>query len=97
MKKTGANKMYCSNCEFEVNDEKIIRELNTYNFNDRIGMGKEIYYFDNDMGMVYEKGSEIFLIIFPIVGTITAILGALLAFHRKVQNWSLESYRRYFY
>ena len=90
-------KSYKVYVEFEVNDEKIIRELNTYNFNDRIGMEKEIYYFDNDMEMVYEKGSEIFLIIFPIVGTITAILGALLAFHRKVQNWSLESYRRYFY
>ena len=76
--------------EFEVNDEKIVSELNTYNSKDRIGMEKEIYYFDNDMEMVYEKGSEIFLILFPIVGTISAILGALITFHRKVQTFFLE-------
>ena len=81
---------YRTYVEFEIAGEKTVRELNTHKTSFKIGKEIEIYYFDHDIEMAYEKGSEILLIFFPIVGAIAALLGALLAFNKKLQNFLLK-------
>lgn len=66
--------------ELDVNGEKIIAKLNTYKSSFKIGQQIDIYYFENDIHMAYQNGSEHWLLLFPLVGMIAATLGAVLTF-----------------
>lgn len=72
--------------EFEIDGKKTESELNTYNSSFKKGKEIEIYYFNDDINFVYEKGSEFLLILFPIFGTAFIVLGALLAFYKKLPS-----------
>ena len=71
--------------EFEVNGECVVSELNTSSSSFYIGQELEIYYFDNQTEIVYKKGSDALLILFPVVGITIATIGCILAFSKKVQ------------
>ena len=42
------------------------------------------------MNIVYIENSEHLLLIFPLVGISLSILGFILLFNKKVQNWILK-------
>ncbi len=67
---------YTTYVELEVNGEKILTKLNTYSSSFEIGKQVGIYYFENDLQMVYKDRSDVFYIIFALVGVLFAILGA---------------------
>ena len=69
--------------EFETGSKKITAKLNTYNSSFTVGKQIDIYYFENDLQMVYEVESNAFYIIFASVGVLFAILGAILIFRKK--------------
>lgn len=69
--------------ELEVNGEKIITKLNTNKSSFKIGMPIDIYYFENDMQMVYKEGSDAFYIIFALVGAIFVTAGRIVAFRKN--------------
>ena len=69
--------------EFETGSKKITAKLNTYNSSFTVGKQIDIYYFENDLQMVYEVGSNAFYIIFASVGVLFAILGTILIFRKK--------------
>lgn len=72
--------------KLEVDGEKITTELNTYNSSFEIGKQIDIYYLENDLQMVFEKGSNGFLVLFVIVGALFAILGAVLTFRKNCHS-----------
>ena len=76
--------------EFEVDDDAVRSELNTYSYKYYVGGKVSIYYYENDMNIVYAENSEHLLLIFPLVGISFSILGFILFFNRKVQNWILK-------
>lgn len=69
--------------ELEVDGEKITAKLNTYNSSFKIGKQIDVYYFENDVQMVYEAGSDVFYIVFALVGLVFATSGAILIFRKK--------------
>lgn len=69
--------------ELEVNGDKITTKLNTYKSSFKIGMPIDIYYFENDMQMVYEDSSDIFYIIFSLSGIIFAVIGTILVLRKN--------------
>ena len=69
--------------ELDLNSGKTTAKLNTYAPDFKVGKEIDIYYFDNDLQMVYEVGSDSFYIIFSLVGLAFAALGALLAFRKS--------------
>lgn len=69
--------------ELEVNGEKITTKLNTYKSSFKIGKQIDIYYFENDMQMVYKEGSDAFYILFALMGVIFATLGTVLAVRKN--------------
>ncbi len=71
---------YAAYVEVEVCGEKIIAKLNTYNSSFKIEKQIDIYYFENDVNVVYQKDSEHIFILFPLVGVIFATFVAILAF-----------------
>ena len=76
--------------EFEVDDDVVRSELNTYSYEYYVGGKVYIYYYENDMNIVYAENSEHLLLIFPLVGISLSILGFILFFNKKVQNWILK-------
>ena len=76
--------------EFEVDDDTVRSELNTYSYEYYVGGKVYIYYYENDMNIVYIENSEHLLLIFPLVGISLSILGFILLFNKKVQNWILK-------
>ena len=86
--------------EFTLDGKQTERKLNTYRTGFKPGKEIEIYYFDDEINteekIVYEKGSENFLILFPIVGTAFAILGAFFVFNKKLQDFLLNTQGRRF-
>lgn len=76
--------------EFEVDDDAVRSELNTYSYKYNVGGKVSIYYYENDMNIVYAENSEHLLLIFPLVGISLSILGFILFFNKKVQNWILK-------
>ena len=85
-RKTGDPKFpieYTTYVEVEVDGEKIIAQLNTYNSSFKTEKQIDIYYFEDDFNVVYQKESEHFLVLFPLVGVIFAILGAVLVFRKN--------------
>jgi len=69
--------------ELEVDGENITAELNTYNSSFKTGKQIEIYYFENNLQLVYEAGSDVFYLIFTLVGLVFATLGVTLEFRKK--------------
>jgi hypothetical protein len=76
--------------EFEVDDDTVRSELNTYSYKYYVGGEISIYYYENDMNIVYAENSEHLLLIFPLVGISLSILGFILFFNKKVQNHLLR-------
>ncbi len=74
---------YTTFVEFETGNKIITATLNTYNSSFKVGQQIDVYYFENDLQMVYEVGSNAFYIIFALVGVLFAILGAILTFRKK--------------
>ena len=68
----------------------MIAELNTYSSKYFVGYELEVYYFEDDLSLVYKKGSEHLLLIFPIVGTLFSVIGFVLLINKKVQNYLLK-------
>ena len=69
---------------FTVNGQKIEAKLNIYRSSFSIGDDIEIYYYEDDLETVHEKGSEIFfLIIFSAVGGGNAVIGAVILYREK--------------
>ncbi len=69
--------------ELEVNGDKIITKLNTYKSRFKIGTQIDIYYFENNLQMVYKEGSETFYIIFALIGVIFVTSGTILTFRKN--------------
>lgn len=69
--------------ELEVNGKKITAELNTYRSSFYVGKQIDIYYLENDLHTVYEKGSESFFAVFALGGMVFAALGAILFFRKS--------------
>ena len=80
--------------ELDLNSGKTTAKLNTYAPDFKVGKEIDIYYFDNDLQMVYEVGSDSFYIIFSLIGFAFAALGALLAFRKSgsAQECAEQSY-----
>ena len=76
--------------ELDVNGERITAPLNTYNSSFKTGKKVEVYYFKNDVQLVYEKGSENYFVLFAVSGAAFAVLGALLT-RLKERNISHRS------
>ena len=70
--------------EFEVDDDVVRSELNTYSYEYYVGGKVSIYYYENDMNIVYIENSEHLLLIFPLVGISLSILGFILLFNNKL-------------
>ena len=62
----------------------------TYSYKYYVGGKVSINYYENDMNIVYAENSEHLLLIFPLVGISLSILGFILFFNKKVQNWILK-------
>ena len=84
-------KAYKTYVRFNVDEEEVIAELNTYSSKYYVGYELEVYYFEDDLSLVYKKGSEHLLLIFPIVGTLFSVIGFVLLFNKKVQNYLLNA------
>ena len=84
-------KAYKTYVYFKVDEEEVIAELNTYSSKYYVGYELEVYYFEDDLSLVYKKGSEHLLLIFPIVGTLFSVIGFVLLFNKKVQNYLLNA------
>ena len=69
--------------EFDINENRITAELNTYNSSFYIGKEIEVYYFENDLQTVYENGSEALFIIHTLGGVLFAAIGFLLIIKNK--------------
>ena len=76
--------------EFEVDDDAVRSELNTYSSKYYVGDKVSIYYYENDMNMVYKENSEHLLFIIPLVGISFSVIGFVLLFNKKVQNHLLR-------
>ena len=76
--------------EYEVNDDTVRSELNTYSSKYYVGDKVSIYYYENDMNMVYKENSEHLLFIIPLVGISFSVIGFVLLFNKKVQNHLLR-------
>ena len=76
--------------EYKVNDTTVKSKLNTYSSKYYVGIEVPIYYYENDMNMVYEKNSEHFLLLFPLVGILFSVIGVVLLFNKQVQNFLLR-------
>ena len=76
--------------QFEVDDDAVRSKLNTYSYKYYVGAEISIYYYENDMNIVYAENSEHLLLIFPLVGISLSILGFILFFNKKVHNWILK-------
>ena len=76
--------------EFEVNDDTVRSELNTYSYKCYVGGKVSIYYYENDMNIVYAENSEHLLFIIPLVGISFSVIGFVLLFNKKVQNHLLR-------
>ena len=74
---------YTTYVELEVNEEKITTKLNTHKSSFIIGEQIDIYYFENDMQMVYKDGSDVFYIIFSFSGVIFAAIGTILVLRKN--------------
>ena len=74
---------YTTYVELEVNGEKITTKLNTHKSSFIIGEQIDIYYFENDMQMVYKDGSDVFYIIFSLSGVIFAAIGTILVLRKN--------------
>ena len=74
----------------DVNGERITAPLNTYNSSFKTGKKVEVYYFTNDVQLVYEKGNENYFVLFAISGAAFAVLGARLT-RLKERNISHRS------
>ena len=72
--------------EFEGDDDAVRSELNTYSYKCYVGGKVSIYYYENDMNIVYAENSEHLLLVFPLIGTSVSILGFVLLFNKKVQT-----------
>ena len=83
-------KAYKTYVRFNVDEEEVIAELNTYSSKYFVGYELEVYYFEDDLSLVYKKGSEHLLLIFPIVGTLFSVIGFVLLINKKVQNYLLK-------
>ena len=66
-----------------MNGEKTTAKLNTYKSSFKIGKQIDIYYFENDMQMVYKDGADVFYIIFSLSGVIFAAIGTILVFRKN--------------
>ena len=51
-----------------------------------IGDKIDIYYFSDNMELVYEQGSEHLILLFPIIGMVVFSIGMILAFSKKIKN-----------
>lgn len=74
---------YTTHVKLKVNGEEITTELNTYSSRFNIGQEIDIYYFENDIRMVYENRSEVFYLIFAIIGAIFTAIGAVFIYKSK--------------
>ncbi len=77
--------------EFESDGEMIISKLNTYSSKYRLKDKIDVYYFSDNIEMVYTKGSEHLLLLFPIIGLIVFIVGIILFFNKKSTNVSFKN------
>ena len=73
---------YTTYVELEVNGEKITTKLNSYSSSFEIGKQIGVYYFENDLQMVYKEGSDVFYIAFALIGVLFAIFGTILIFRK---------------
>ena len=74
---------YTTYVELEVNGEKTTTKLNTYKSSFKIGKQIDIYYFENDMQMVYKDGADVFYIIFSLSGVIFAAIGTIVVLNKN--------------
>ena len=84
-------KVYKTYVCFNVDEEEVISELNTYSSKYYVGYELEVYYFENDLSLVYTKGSEHLLLLFPVLGTLFSTIGFIVLFNKKVQNYLLKA------
>ena len=84
-------KAYKTYVRFNVDEEEVIAELNTYSSKYYVGYELEVYYFEDDLSLVYKKGSEHLLLLFSIIGVLFSIVGFILLFNKKVQNYLLNA------
>ena len=76
--------------EYEVNDDTVRSELNTYSSKYYVGDKVFIYYYKNDMNMVYKENTEHLLLIIPLVGISFSVIGFVLLYNKKVQKCLLR-------
>ena len=84
--KTGAPEFpieHTTYVEFDINGNRIITKLNTYNSSFYIGKEIEVYYFENDLQTVYKNGIEALFIIYALGGVVFAAIGLLLIIKNK--------------
>ena len=66
-----------------VKGQEIEAKLNVYRSGLSLGDEVEVYYFENDLETVCEKGSDIFYLIFAVAGGAVFVIGALLLYREK--------------
>ena len=79
-------KEFITYVEYESNGEMFVSELNTYSSKYMIGDKIDIYYFSDNIELVYKQGSEHLILLFPIIGMVVFSIGMILAFSKKIKN-----------
>lgn len=69
--------------ELMVNGEMITTRLNTYHTDFYVGRQIDVYYLENNLETVYEKGSESWFFAFPIAGGLYAVVGLAVYINRR--------------
>ena len=78
--------------ELYVNEKKAIAQLNTYKENFYVGKEIDVYYMKNDLQMVYEKGSELYIIPYILFSLVFVITGIILVIKNNMKNKTFTSY-----
>lgn len=78
-------KEFITYVEYESNGEMFVSKLNTYSSKYMIGDKIDIYYFSDNMQLVYKKGSEHLILLFPIIGMVVFTIGMILTFSKKIK------------
>ena len=71
--------------QIEVEGKIIESKLNTYNSGMKVNDTISVYYYSDNLEYVYEVGSDEAMLLFPIIGGVFAIIGAIFLFSKKAQ------------
>ncbi len=83
---------YTTYVELDVLGEKRTVQLNTYRTDFSVGKPIDVYYFEDDLQMVYEEKADVFLILFAFGGIVFFGVGVAMLLNRKMNSAFFEKH-----